>query len=309
MSPTPPKTSLRARLLGPTSQWLLQATLRRPLAERRPRVDWITRTLLLPAQRIERESGTLGGVGADRLRPAGSRPVRRVLYLHGGAYVFGSPATHRPLTGRLARSADAEVVAIDYRLAPEHPFPAAVDDALAAYRALLAEVPASAIVVAGDSAGGGLSLALALSIRDAGLPPPAALALLSPWTDLTLSGASHRERAARERLLTTATLAADARAYAGSADLATPRLSPLFADLRGLPPMLIQVGGEEILFDDSRRLADAAAAAGVPAQLVVYEGLWHVWQLFGGALPEADRAIEALGRFVRDATPGLPTGG
>jgi acetyl esterase/lipase len=203
------------------------------------------------------------------------------------------------LITRLARAASACVIAIDYRLAPEHPFPAALDDALTAYRALLAQgIPASQIVISGDSAGGGLSLALAFAIRDAGLAMPAGLALLSPWTDLTLSGASHVECAGRERMLTTSSLAEDVRGYAAKTDPQHPSISPLFGNFKGLPPVLVQVGSDEILLDDSRRLAIAMNAAGAAITLQVWPGLWHVWQLFGGWLPDADAAIKELGDFI-----------
>jgi acetyl esterase/lipase len=302
--------SLRARLLGPLSQQLLAPAVRLPVAARRRRIELLGRLLLLSARDVGIEPVTLGGIPAERIVSNGENAPRYVLYLHGGAYVFGSPFTHRALTTRLALAASAVVLAVDYRLAPEHPHPAALEDAMTAYRALLAQqVPASRIVISGDSAGGGLSLALALAIRDAQLPLPAALALLSPWTDLSLSGASHQACASRERLLSTTGLSADAQAYAGASDLRSPPLSPLFADLRGLPPMLVQVGSDEILLDDSRRLATAASAAGVPITLQVWPGLWHVWQLFGGWLPEADRAISELGRYIRQTTESLPTSG
>jgi acetyl esterase/lipase len=303
------KPTLRARLMGPLVKLLLRPAIRLPLAARRRRIALLCRWLLLPTRGTTTRNGALGGIAAEWISCSAQAPRRHLLYLHGGAYVFGAPATHRALTRRLARAASACVVAIDYRLAPEHPHPAALEDAMAAYRALLDQgVPAASIVIAGDSAGGGLSLALALAIRDAGLAAPAALALLSPWTDLSLSGASHQDCAARERLLSTAGLREDVRAYAAGADPRSPLLSPLFADLRGLPPMLVQVGSDEILLDDSRRLAKAASAAGVSLSLQVWPGLWHVWQLFGGWLPDADAAIEQLGRFAIRVTGAAPSG-
>jgi epsilon-lactone hydrolase len=240
----------------------------------------------------------LGGVPGRCLTPPAAKPGHALLYLHGGAYVIGGPGSHAKLAAHLARVTRCATYFVDYRLAPEHPFPAALDDALAAYRWLLAQQPAPRIALAGDSAGGGLALALAMSVRDAGLPPPVALALLSPWTDLTLSGASHRARAARDPMLRGAWLARSAALYAGCRALTDPLLSPAFGNLAGLPPMLIQVGSEEILLSDAEGLAQKAAQDGARATLRRYDGLWHDFQVHAGFLPESDQALVEIGAFV-----------
>lgn len=247
-----------------------------------------------------------GGVPAEWVSVASvgdAGSARVVLYLHGGSYTQGSPLTHRGITTRLAVASAARVLAIAYRLAPEHRFPAAVEDATAAYRWLVAQGTApQRIVFAGDSAGGGLVVATAVALRDAGDPLPAALACISPWTDMAGTGASVVTRAHADPWLKPDGLAAAGRVYVGDADPCTPLASPIYADLRGLPPMLIQVGNDEILLDDSTRLAKRAKAAGVNVTLAVWPGMWHVWHAFGGYVPEADRAIRELGAFVRQQT-------
>ena len=220
------------------------------------------------------------------------------MYLHGGAYVSGSIRSYRRLVTHLAAATGCRVVAVDYRLAPEHPYPAAYADSLAVYTALVAEAANQTIIIAGDSAGGGLAMATAVGLRDCGAPLPAGLVCIAPWSDLTCSGDSMRSRAGRERMLTPAGVAADARRYAAGAELRTPLISPLFADLRGLPPMLIQVGEDEILLDDSTRLAASARSAGVTVNLEVWPRLWHVWHLYAGLMPEADAAIGSIADFV-----------
>lgn len=242
----------------------------------------------------------LDSVPARRITPATARAGRAVLYLHGGAYVIGGPASHARLAAHVGHAARAEVFFPDYRLAPENPFPAALDDALIAYQALLAQSWApSQIVMAGDSAGGGLALATVLALRDRKLPLPSALVLLSPWVDLTLSGESHTTKAQLDPMLTRSWLAFGAARYAAVRPLDDPGLSPLFGDLAGLPPMLIQVGSEEILLSDAERLAQRAQAAGVPAKLTRYDGVWHDFQVHARVLPEADRALAEIGEFLK----------
>ena len=234
-----------------------------------------------------------GGVPADLLTSPGARDDAALLYLHGGAYVAYSPRSHRELAARIGRAAGAPVLVPDYRLAPEHPFPAAVDDALAAYRWLRERGP---VAVAGDSAGGGLALALALRLREAGEQQPRALALLSPWTDLTLA----RTTDVDDVSLDAARLAVAAGSYAGGEDLVAPLLSPVHADLAGLPPLHVEVGTGEILLEDSLRLVEAARAAGVQVDLVEGEGLPHVFQVFA-TTPEAQGSTARLGRFLAAA--------
>ncbi|RPE40423.1 acetyl esterase/lipase [Streptomyces sp. Ag109_O5-1] len=241
----------------------------------------------------------LGGRPALELEPAEVSGRGRLLYLHGGGYVVGSPDTHEGLVGELARRLGLRAVSVDYRLAPEHPFPAAVDDGLAAYRELLdAGIDPRNLVVAGDSAGGGLSIATLLAARDAGLPQPAAVVVFSPWVDLTLAGESMRAKQDADPLFIEADLRALADHYVGAGDRAHPLASPLFADLTGLPPLLVQVGANEVLLDDAVRLAGRAGADDVEVTLEVGPGLPHVFQLHYGRLDEADAALDRAASFL-----------
>ncbi|WP_028045561.1 alpha/beta hydrolase [Cellulomonas sp. URHE0023] len=240
----------------------------------------------------------LGGVPALRLEPERAKTAV-LLYLHGGGYLKGSARSGAGLATALARRAHAVAYSLDYRLAPEHPFPAALDDGLAAYRALLdSGHDASQVVVAGDSAGGGLALALLLSARDHGLRQPAAVALMSPWVDLTLAGESLHSKEADDAIFDAVDIAEYASTYVAEHDPGDPRVSPLLADLRGLPPMLVQVGTNEVLLDDSTRLATRAAAAHLDVTLEVVARAPHVFQHFAGRLDEADRALDRAGRFL-----------
>jgi acetyl esterase/lipase len=252
--------------------------------------------------RVELESSTVraGGVPAEWLVVPGSRTDRVVLYFHGGAYCLGSLDTHRGLAATVASAAQARALLIDYRLAPEHRFPAAVLDAQAAYAWLLDQgtVPEQ-VALAGDSAGGGLLLALMVSLRDAGQPLPAAGVCLSPWADLSLSGRSWTTNARRELLLSSVKLRQMGQLYLGDADPLTPLASPLYADLAELPPLLIQVGGDEALLSDAEEVALRAKAAGVEVELEVWPGMFHVWQLTSRVIPEARQAIERIGVFLQ----------
>jgi monoterpene epsilon-lactone hydrolase len=241
-----------------------------------------------------------GGVSAEWIAAPGVDSGRALFYLHGGAYCLGSITTHRAFVSRLARAGGMRALAIDYRLAPEHPFPAALEDSLAAYRWLLARgIDPARIIIAGDSAGGGLALATLVALRDAGEPLPAGVVCLSPWTDLAGTGDSVQSRAGSDPMFGSADMGPTARAYAGGRDLKTPLVSPLYADLRGLPPMLLQVGTDEILLDDSVRLAERAHETGVSATLTVWQGMFHVFQTIP-FLPEAWQAIAAIGAFMRE---------
>jgi epsilon-lactone hydrolase len=228
---------------------------------------------------------------------------RAVLHIHGGAYSMGSPRTHRGLGATLSRTARAPVLLPEYRLAPEEVFPAALDDVMAAYRWLVdvhGTDPAR-IAVTGDSAGGGLGLALLVKLRDEGEPLPACYVGISPWTDLAGTGPSLTELDGVDPWLTASLIQPAARAYAGEVALDHPLVSPLYADLRGLPPMLVHVGGDEILRDDACRLVDRARDAGVDASLGLYEGLWHVFHAFPG-FPESRDALREIGGFIRRHT-------
>ncbi len=255
----------------------------------------------IPAD-VSRDEITAGHRPAERLRTPGIERGRIVLFLHGGGYVIGSLKSHRELAARIGRASRAEVLSLDYRLAPEHAFPAAIDDAIAAYRWLLDhDFAPSHIAVAGDSAGGGLAVATLLAIRDAKLPQPAAAALLSPWVDLAGDGASMQSNAAADPMIQKEGLLAFARHYLHGTDPRHPMASPIHADLTGLAPMLIQVGGAETLLDDSLRLAARAEAGGVAVTLEKWDDMIHVWQIFA-ILPEAQRAVERIGAYLREKT-------
>jgi len=249
------------------------------------------------------EPVTAGGVPGEWVSAPGADPGRNVLYLHGGGYTIGSIKTHRCLAGWVSRAAKARVLIIDYRLAPEHPFPAAVDDSLAAYRFMLdSGVNPARTVVAGDSAGGGLAVAALLAIRDAKLPLPAAAVCLSPWVDMEGTGESMKTKADVDPMVGP-NLADMAKAYLGGKDLRTPLASPLYADLKGLPPMLIQVGTAEVLLDDSSRLAQRAREAGVEVVYEPWENMIHVWQIFVPMLDESKQAVARIGEYIRSKTP------
>ncbi|WP_042403325.1 alpha/beta hydrolase [Streptacidiphilus carbonis] len=249
--------------------------------------------------------GALGGVPVVTVDTPGSDPTQVLLYLHGGGYAIGSAADGAGLAADLARRVGARAVSVEYRLAPEHRFPAAVDDAVAAYRALLdSGVPSSAVALVGESAGGGLVVAALVALKDAGLPQPAAAAVFSPWADLTLSGDSMAGKAAVDPALTPEGLRTRARDYLGATDPAVPLASPVFADLSGLPPLLIQVGSHEILLDDATRLAARAAGQDVWVELQVWPEVPHVFQSFAAVLDEADAALDAAAAFVREALKG-----
>jgi len=249
---------------------------------------------------IKREVVSAGGVKAEWVSAPDAEAGRAVLYLHGGGYVIGSINTHRSLAARLARASRARVLLIDYRLAPEHPHPTAVDDSVAAYRWMLAQgLKPARIAVAGDSAGGGLTVATLVAIRDAKLPLPGAAACLSPWVDLEGVGESMTTKADIDPIVQKAGLVRMAVAYLGGKDPRTPLAAPLYADLSGLPPLLIQVGTAETLLDDAARLAERARKAGVTVSYEPWEDMIHVWHLFAPMLDEGQQAIDRIGEFVR----------
>jgi acetyl esterase/lipase len=223
-----------------------------------------------------------------------------LFYLHGGGYCTGSIETHRGLVGRLAISGGMKALSVGYRLAPEHPFPAAVDDAVQAYRWLRKKLgDAERIVVAGDSAGGGLAIATAVVLRDSGDVPPAALVCLSPSTDLAKEGASFKNRAEIDPLVTPEGSSVLADHYLAGADPKTPLASPLYAEYAGLPPMLILVGTAEILHDDSIRVVDRAREAGIAVDLIIGEDMIHIWPFFAAVVPESREAIDRIGDYLR----------
>lgn len=243
------------------------------------------------------------GMPAEWIRvgaaPSGGTPDAALLYLHGGGYAIGSLNTHRALVAELARAAGVPALAIDYRLAPESPFPAAVEDAAAAYRWLLGRgITPSRLAIAGDSAGGGLTIATLVTLRDAGVPLPATAVCFSPWVDLEGLGQSMAERGPRDPLIQKEGMLEFAAAYLGGKDPRTPLAAPLYADLTGLPPLLVQVGEEETLYDDAVRLVERARKSGVDVTLEAWAEMIHVWQLFAPVLPEGREALTAAGRFI-----------
>ena len=223
-----------------------------------------------------------------------------ILYFHGGGYVSGSVAIHRLLCFELAHVSGMRILLPEYRLAPENPFPAALEDALSAYRWLLTQGFKSAdITIAGDSAGGGLALAATLALRDAGEALPAAVVCISPWADLKLTGDSYRTKAKADPILHTKQLREWALSYTDEENLSNSLVSPAYADFHGFPPLLIQVGSEEVLLDDALKVAEKAKSAGVEVTLKVWPGMWHVWHATGPWLPESREALEEVVKFVK----------
>jgi acetyl esterase/lipase len=305
--------SLQAELVRIWLRWSMKRS-NHPnvtIAERRRRMAAFERWVPKPPRGVEMVERPLGRIPALHFRAVGSRTDRQILFLHGGAYTMGSPALYRHILWRFAVAADARVAAIDYRLAPEHPFPAALDDALAAWRGLFAEgadPPRS--VVMGDSAGGGLALALLLRLRDMGAALPAAAVALSPWTDLAMTGNSLQRNAADDPMENPDDIPYLVSCYIGEGgDPKNPYVSPLYGDPKGLPPTLIQVGSDEILRDDSVRMAERMRAGGCEAELEIWPRMPHVWHAFAPIMPEARRAIARIGAFVRQHTPGSAASG
>jgi monoterpene epsilon-lactone hydrolase len=240
------------------------------------------------------------GIPAEWVVTPGAQDDKVVFFLHGGGYASGSINTHRELASRISRAAGARVLLINYRLAPEHPHPAALEDSLTAYRWLLSNgVSPNHTVIAGDSAGGGLTVATLVALRDAGDPLPAAAVCLSPWVDMEGKSESRRTKASLDPSVRPDDIALQAESYLGGADPKTPLASPLYADLHGLPPLLVQVGGAETLLDDSTRLAERAKAVGVDTTLEVWDEMPHVWQFFSFMLPEGQQAIDRIGEYIR----------
>ena len=241
--------------------------------------------------------GTVGGIAGEWLVADSVPTIATLLYLHGGGYFACTPQTYHAVTSSFAL-AGFRTFAPDYRLAPEHPFPAGLDDAVAAYRGLLENTAPRQIVVAGDSAGGGLSMALLLSLRDRGIPLPAAAVLFSPFVDLAATGESVRTNSRRCAMFDSKSFGRAAQYYLGERDRTIPLASPLYAELHGLPPLLIHVGADETLLDDSRRLAERAQRAGVKTQIKIWPAVPHVWQLFQRWVPEGRSSLREAGMFL-----------
>jgi acetyl esterase/lipase len=274
------------------------------VAEQRVIFEEMMAAIPVPAD-VTTSAGSLGGIAVVNVEVAGADPEGVIFYLHGGAYAIGTAASSVGLASDLARRAGARLVTVDYRLAPEHPYPAAIDDAVAAYRGLLdSGVAASAIAIAGESAGAGLAAATLVALKHVGLPQPSGAVLMSPWVDLTLSGESISGKAGVDPALTPEGLRRRAVDYVAAGEQRAELVSPIFADLTGLPPLLIQAGSHEILLDDATRLAARAAAADVAVTLEVTPGVPHVFQGFAAMLDEGDTALTSAGEFLRDHLAG-----
>ncbi len=293
----------RAEAARAIAQWRdLVSKPHETIAQARELVEEFYAQFPVPAD-VSVEHVSIAKASADWVATPGANADRAVLYLHGGAYVLCSAHAYREMTSRIARAAAARTLVLDYRLAPEHPFPAAIGDAVAAYEFILAQgIKPSNIAIVGDSAGGGLTLATLVTLRDTGSPLPACAVCISPWIDLECAGGTMETKAAVDPLCTRESLIDEARLYLAGANPRNPLASPLYADLRGLPPLLIQVGTEETLLDDAYRLEERAKNAGVRVTLDVFEDMPHVWHVFASYLPEAQQAIDRIGEFVRTHT-------
>lgn len=295
------RRSLRSRLLS----WFLRRRFKPKLL--RPDFDPARFRVTLDrdmgknpiASDVEVVPAQLQGINGEWLLPASCSSKRVVLYSHGGGYLFGSPLSYRAFTSRLAKACDARVFVLDYRLAPEHPFPAAADDVIAAYRYLLTEHEAADIVLVGDSAGAGLSLSLLVQVREAGLPMPAAAVLLSPYADLAVTGESVDSNTDTCAMFSGDAIRRAAATYLNGAPAMDARASPLYTEYAGFPPLLIYVSDNEVLRDDGLRVAERAAAADVPTDLRIWRGQPHVWPLFVPVLPEANTVLQEIGEYVQ----------
>lgn len=275
----------------------------RPIAIRKGTEKLAHRYIRLPLNCMTSEIKA-SGVPAEEVYWRGKDEGRIILYFHGGGYVFCSPRTHRPLVCRIARACGAKAIVPDYRLAPEHPYPAAVDDAIKTYRWLLKKgIKPSRLALMGDSAGGGLALVLLQTLRDKKIPLPACAVLLSPWTDLTASGASIIQNRRKDPLLSPEAIEKFARHYLPDGDLSRPAVSPLFGDFRKLPPLLFHAGFCEILLDDALRAAEKAKASGVNVEIAVWPRMIHVFHYLANFLEESRKAIDQIGTFVRRHVP------
>ena len=256
--------------------------------------------VMMTAIGVRIEADRINGLYVEWLTPKGRMDGKLLLYLHGGGYVVGSCDMYRQFVSHIAHAGQIRTLLPEYRLAPEHRFPAAIDDSVAIYRSLLAMgIKAGDIMIAGDSAGGGLAVATLLALRDAGDPLPAAAVLLSPYLDLTGSGESMRTRAAQDPFFRAEDLPSAADHYCEPHQRRFPLVSPVFADVEGLPPMFIQVGDDEILLSDSERFTDACIAAGIAVELEIWPEMWHMFQMFVGKMPEARHAVNKIGQYIR----------
>ncbi len=292
--------SVRARLFQQIIPKVIPSADLSP-AEQRAKV---ARAVGLPNRRVEVVDLELGGVPVVRVTPKGAARRRHLFHVHGGGFVVGSARGFTGYLSELALQADATITSVDYRLAPEHPYPAAIEDCLAVYRALADEVAPESLALIGESAGGNAVLATMIRARDEGWTPPSAAVLLSPWVDLTFSGGSMARNEATELMLEPALFRGWRDAYVGERDPADPAVSPLFADLWGLPPLHVEATTAEVLEDDARRLVDRVREGGGDAELVVHDELWHIFQTQAPMVPEARAALDQVVTFIRTHTLG-----
>lgn len=295
--------SVQAKLVN---RYLRNTMKKLPLAEMEPtkiREVFEKRVIPFLPKSVERESVS-GEVSGEWQRPQNAKNGRTILFCHGGGYVFGSPRTHRSMSYPLAVAGAADVFSLDYRLAPENPCPAQIEDALLAYDMLIEQGrDPKSIWIAGDSAGGGLTLSTMLALRDRGGPQPAGGITYSPWTDMTCSGASMSENIGSDVMFQISSIHGGAERYIGELPADDPRASPLFADLEGMAPVLVFASNSEVLRDDGIRFAERAREAGVDAELIVEEGLAHVWPLFNPLIPEAKKAVNQSAAFIERTAP------
>jgi monoterpene epsilon-lactone hydrolase len=303
-------TSLRAKFVRRTTQAFFKTIDAEKADVQVMRKTWhAAAKVLWTATKVKVEQARVHGLNSEWLTPKGSPDDKLLLYLHGGAYVMGNCATHRQLVSYIAKYSGIKALLPEYRLAPEDPFPAAIEDAVGLYRSLLANgYSAEDIVIAGDSAGGGLTMATLLSLRDAGDPLPAAACLLSPWLDLAATGESMTTRAKKDPWFQPEDMPVVAAYYCNDGELRDPLVSPVYADLSGLPPLYIQVGENEILLSDSTRAADKVKAAGGEVEIEIWPGMWHVFQAFLHQVPESKKAVKKIGAYVRKALKYAPEG-
>jgi epsilon-lactone hydrolase len=297
--------SVRAELVRLGARRLIKYRSRKDVTieQWRQHVAAFARLVPVPPAHTQTREVITDELKACHITTPASQSDRCILFLHGGGYIIGSPSLYRHFTWRLATATRARVLSLDYRLAPEHPFPAALDDAVTGYQWVLANgVEPERVAVIGDSAGGGLALALLLRLRDQGIRLPAAAVALSPWTDLALTGASLALNATVDPMVNVAQMRRVVGYYLDGADPRLPYASPLYSDPAGLPPTLIQVGSDEVLRDDAVRMAERLRGAGCRVRLEIWPRMPHVWHLFVPLLPEARRAIEDIGTFVRGST-------
>jgi monoterpene epsilon-lactone hydrolase len=297
----PVPMSWQARFLRETTSWYLGLVDVQDVdvQSTRKRLDFFAGMVPI-ASGVHVRKDTIAGLHSEWLTPDGSPDDKLLLYWHGGAYVMGSCASHRPCVSHIAREAGIRALVPEYRLAPEYPFPAAVEDSVRLYRALLEQgYEAKNIAIAGDSAGGGLCVAMLLSLRDQGVELPAAAGLLSPWLDLSGQGESMTTRVGQDPWFNPEDLPHVTAYYCSDSELTDPLVSPVFAQAAGLPPTLIQVGDDELLLSDSERLAENMRASGGAIEIDVWPGMWHVWQMFIGLMPESRDAVVKLGNFIK----------